>query len=304
MNLMEMERAGGPPIIGSLRETMSSSVEELKSTVNNTMLTLGCSSTHLNPPPRSWSQRLIDWHPVTSWQNVVQQVFHFLRDFLFCSLHVGLFEGQKLSHSLSNICISHLYFDCFYLRPGSVNAGSHRWIKGQLRALIALTCWHFLSSLGENTEIKAFICTESTHTCLFKEHIHAGTYLVLFTVLHTLKHTLNKSRISPKEIICSELWNILSVMERWQCKCSQLVRSPVFHKFYNFIICCMKIRCFRKTSDDDGEAAASPPTASLALLRCITLTEMSNRASALNTEVPESCSRSAPAPQVWLIVVP
>ena len=66
----------------------------------------------------------------------------------------------------------------------------------------------------------------------------------------------------------------------------------------------------QKTGDNDGEAAGesqlpdSPALPSLVLPWCITVTEMSNQASALNTEVPVSCFLSSPTPQVLLIALP
>lgn len=58
----------------------------------------------------------------------------------------------------------------------------------------------------------------------------------------------------------------------------------------------------QKTGDNDGEVERkpthSPILPPLSILRCITVTEMSNQPLALNTEVPVSCFLSSLASQV------
>lgn len=62
----------------------------------------------------------------------------------------------------------------------------------------------------------------------------------------------------------------------------------------------------QKPGDNDGEANRKPALSfpRSPISPCITVTQMSNQASALNTEVPVSCFLSSPAPRLWLIVLP
>lgn len=62
----------------------------------------------------------------------------------------------------------------------------------------------------------------------------------------------------------------------------------------------------QKPGDNDGEANRKPALSfpRSPISPCITVTQMSNQASALNTEVPVSCLLSSPAPRLWLIVLP
>lgn len=62
----------------------------------------------------------------------------------------------------------------------------------------------------------------------------------------------------------------------------------------------------QRRGDNDGEANRKPALSfpRSPISPCITVTQMSNQASALNTEVPVSCFLSSPAPRLWLIVLP
>lgn len=98
---------------------------------------------------------------------------------------------------------------------------------------------------------------------------------------------------------------IICAIVRRQCiKLAESISSvpSVFYKFHGLII----RRTPQKPGDNDGEANRKPALSfpRSPISPCITVTQMSNQASALNTEVPVSCFLSSPAPRLWLIVLP
>lgn len=119
---------------------------------------------------------------------------------------------------LSCICISRFYIhtvdwlllsnSCLrdYTTYTHTTHSEARWIKGRLCALIALTCWHFLSSLGENRGIRAH-----THTYTHAESTYTCFWMLWYSGRHTFKSISTRTQTESP----NNSWDSLTFILQW-----------------------------------------------------------------------------------------